>query len=73
MPETKRRFQSPAKGGFSFEGAAKVVYGTQYLRDVGSAAIGERVCVILEWKGVDQLEVSGWPESRSAYPIPNNP
>ena len=59
MPKKNRRFQSPANGGFSFEVAAKAVYGTQYLRDVGSTAIGERVCVILEWKGVDQLEVRG--------------
>jgi hypothetical protein len=54
-----RPFEAPAEGGFAYEVAARTVYGDNYLRDVGDPSVGERVCVILEWDGVDQQEVRG--------------
>lgn len=54
-----KKFAPPAEGGFAYETAARVVYGDRYLHDAGPASVGERVCVILEWDGVDQQEVRG--------------
>lgn len=54
-----RPFPRPVEGGFSYEVAARAVYGSQYLLDAGPPELGARVCVILEWRGVDQQEVRG--------------
>jgi hypothetical protein len=53
------RFPAPVEGGFAFEVASRAVFGERCFVDEGPPSVGRGVAVILEWKGVDQLEVRG--------------
>jgi hypothetical protein len=52
-------FVEPVEGGFSYELAAKLVFEIGHLKDAGAPSVGEHLCVILEWDGVDQQELRG--------------